>query len=166
LNYENDAEKRVVRAALESMQVIFNMPLLISDQNGNQNQADWVLSDHNPQVIHADVLYVISNQVESPNPPRNLIQFKESFLVGESDWVTSGQLPEKLMELILAHKQMDASQTILSTNQLQALFVLGKEGQDGLSNHLHAQILTLLFLILFLVERYFSLTNATKVKHA
>ena len=161
LDYRSVAERQTIRAALGALSDVYDLPLSIEENKVSGTRYDWVLTDQpysaSEPVGNPRTLYTVSQNERTPITD-NVVFTAETLTPQTSERVANGQLPEWLGEQLIRHYGLAQSQLPLGQRALNALFVPTRKTavtqQAGLQN-----VLTLLFLVLLLLERWIALTK-------
>ena len=157
VDYKNKAEQQTVEAALSALATVYLLPLKMDERVDIRKKYDLILTDKSVNKIDPNVLYVLSASNTGLNSGlSNVAVLQDSLRIQTSEMVNSGQLPEYLGGLLVDHFKLDHSKGILSTQQLNAVFVKVKPLEGNVEGNLRPWLLVI-FLILLILERWMAL---------
>ena len=161
LDYRSALEQQTVQAALDALSDVYDLPLSIDNEKASGASYDWLLTDRLIPVLepakNPKTLYIVSQNVRVPITD-NVVFTAEILTPQTSELVAGGQLPEWLGEQLVRHYGLTVNQLPLRQQVLNTLFVPttkpDKTQQAGVQN-----VLTLLFIVLLILERWLALTK-------
>lgn len=162
LTFRNPAERQTVRAAIDALNDVYKLNLMISEVADPSQTYAMVLADRLPTALSPKTLYIISG-MEQPSVSANVIAVHESFSPQASERVAAGQLPEWLGEQLVQFFGLNPTRLPLSQAQCKGLFVTtpqraSKPLDDGTSSVFQRSV-WLAIILLIGVERWLALTK-------
>ncbi|MCF2487817.1 BatA domain-containing protein [Dyadobacter sp. CY347] len=158
INYENQEETETVRAGLKALRDVFQIPINIDLATGLKSQYDWIFTDKPIERQNKQTLYVVPQKSVGDHVFENIIEVNDSLRLATSSIVQNGQLPEWLGEMLIAHYDLGNKSNPLSQRQLEGAFasIQSQKGQHSNGSH---QWLLLVFILIFMLERWISLNQ-------
>lgn len=161
LDYKSAAERQTIRAALNALAGVYSLPLLIDEKTAPALSYNWILTDRpistGELAQNPKTLFTVSGNGQTL-PSNNVVFTPEMLTPQTSELVAGGQLPEWLGEQLIRHFGLIMNSTPLSQQGLKSLFFPSarqkRTQQAGTQN-----VLTLLFIVLLIAERWVALTK-------
>ncbi len=161
LAYELARERNTVRAALNALAEVYELPLLIDEKAVSGQLYDWVLTDQarplSDPARHPKTAYTISGH-SGISTTDNVVFTPDMLTPQTSERVAAGQLPEWLGEQISQHYGLTANALPLPAHTLKARFVPAKRPPVSQAAP-PVYALFLFFLGILILERGVSLTK-------
>ncbi|MCE6987525.1 BatA domain-containing protein [Dyadobacter sp. CY323] len=165
ISYKNSAEQATVQAALKALADVYDAPFSIDLKSDPGKKYDLIATDSLPHLTNSQTLYVLSGKVPRLDLAGNVIQIPDSLRLSSSEIIENGRLPELLGKALLQHNRLTKSQSPLSSQQLNAMFVQTKPIHDRKADRMRKWLL-LAFILIFLLERGMSLRKNKIVSYA
>ena len=158
VDYKNKSERETVKAALGALSTVYALPFQVDEKIDPRKNYDLILTDQKIEKNSPHALYVVSGNggktLKTSLP--NVIILDDSLRIQTSEMVNSGQLPEYLGDLLIDHFNLDELKGVLSTQQLEAIFVHAKPLEGNVEGNLRPWLLVI-FLIILILERWLAL---------
>ncbi|HEV7349503.1 BatA domain-containing protein [Telluribacter sp.] len=164
--YQDKTQQQTVAAALAALMEVYGLKLVLEKEDEPGKAFDLVFTDKVPEKPISSTYYVVSNggkQFDNENSAQsayfNVHVWDEVLTPRSSEMVASGQLPERLGELLVKHFGLKENARSLSRQELNSLFI--QEDSTGNSPESGPDTLKkgllLLFILLIGTERYLAL---------
>jgi len=155
VDYSNPSERQTVQAALDALADVYGLTFSVDTRPVADRVYDWVLTSRPVLKPQPNTLYIVSAGGQS-TVARNVYRVEGPLTPQASELVASGQLPERLGELLVRHYGLQPAQMPLSGQQLKGLFVPEARPDDPRQAAIQSWLLVLLIALAGL-ERWIAL---------